>query len=75
MPAEALKNLIDNFVLLSRDPRSGVAGILGVLQLNVCVKRFIQPFIGFWLLYQCPFHADDFMALRAPAEEMTCICG
>ena len=47
------KNLIDNFVLLSRDPRSGVAGILGVLQLNVCVKRFIQPLIGFWLRILC----------------------
>ena len=53
MPAEALKNLIDNFVLLSRDPRSVLLGILGVLQPNVGTKRFIQPFIGFWLRILC----------------------
>src|SRR5437660_8042064 len=36
-----------------RDPRSVLAGILGVLQPNVCAKCFIQPFIGFWLLSPC----------------------
>ena len=58
-----------------RDPRSVLAGILGVLQPNVCAKCFIQPFIGFWLRIPCISHglfdADDLMALRALAEAMT----
>ena len=57
------------------DPRSGLAGILGVLQLNVCAKRFIEHFIGLWLRILCIshglFNADDLMALRALAEAMT----
>ena len=59
----------------SDDPRSGLAGILGVLHLNVCAKRFIEHFIGFWLRILCISHglfdADDLMALRALAEVMT----
>jgi len=31
----------------SHDPRSGLAEILSVLQLNVCAKRLIEHFIGF----------------------------
>jgi len=65
-------------LLLSRfsyDPRSGLAEILGVLQLNVCEKHFIEHFIGFWLRILCICHGlfdtDDLMALRALAEAMT----
>jgi hypothetical protein len=51
------------------------AGVLGVLQLNVSVKRFIEHFIGFWvgILWtgHCLFDADDLMALRALANAMT----
>jgi hypothetical protein len=49
--------------------------ILGVLQLNVCAKRLIEHFIGFWvrILYISHglFDADDLVALRAFAEAMT----
>jgi len=58
-----------------RDPRSVLLGILGVLQPNVGTKRFIQPFIGFWLRILCISHGlfdtDDLMAIRALAEAMT----
>ena len=60
---------------LSDDPRSGLAEALGVLQLNVCAKHFMEHFIGFWLRILCICHglfdADDLMALRALAEAMT----
>ena len=59
----------------SDDPRSGLAGILGVLQLNVCAKRCIEHFIRFWLrilrIRDRLFDADDLMALGALAEAMT----
>ena len=51
------------------------AGILGVLQLNVCAKRFIEHFSGFSLSTRSVGHgffdADDLMALRALPEAMT----
>jgi hypothetical protein len=51
------------------------AGILGVLQLNVCAKSFMEHFSGFSLCTRSIGHgffdADDFMALRALAEAMT----
>ena len=60
---------------LSDDPRSGLAEALGVLQLNVCAKHFMEHFIGFWLRILCICHglfdADDLMALRALPEAMT----
>jgi len=53
----------------------GLADILGVLQLNVCAKRFIDHFIGFLLrilfIGHGLFDTDDLIALRALAEEMT----
>ena|ERR1700730_13978302 len=53
----------------------GLAEILGVLQPNVCAKRFIQHLSRFWLRIPCIshslFNADDLMALRAFAEAMT----
>jgi hypothetical protein len=62
-------------VVVRRFLRFGLAGILGVLQLNVCVKRFIDHFIGFLLRILCTIHrlfdTDDLIALRALAEEMT----
>ena len=46
-----------------------------MLHLNVCAKRFIEQFIGFWLRILCISHglfdADDLMALRTLAEAMT----
>jgi hypothetical protein len=60
---------------LSHDPLSGLAEILGVLQLNVCAKRLIEHFTGFCLRILCISHglfdADDLVALRALAEAMT----
>jgi hypothetical protein len=54
---------------------SGLAEILGVLELNVCAKHFIEHFSGFWLGVLCIRHglfdADDLVALRALAEAMT----
>jgi|SRR5260370_39536288 len=59
--------------LLSRS--SGLAKILGVLQLNVCAERFMEYLTGFLLSTRSIGHglfdADDFMALRALAEAMT----
>lgn len=53
----------------------GSERVLGVFQLNVSVKRFIEHFSGFlvgilWIGY-CLFDADDLMALRALANAMT----
>jgi hypothetical protein len=52
-----------------------LAEILGVLQPNVCAKRFIEHLIGFWLRILCIsdgfFDADDLKALRALANAMT----
>jgi hypothetical protein len=49
--------------------------ILGVLQLNVHAKRFIEHFVGFSLstVPTCHglFDADDLKAVRALAEAMT----
>jgi len=60
---------------LSDDPSGGLATSLGVLQLNVRTKYFVEHFIGFWLRILCIGHgffdADDLMALRALAEAMT----
>jgi hypothetical protein len=54
---------------------SGWVEVLGVLQLNVCAKRFVQHFTGFSLSTRAVghglFYADDLMALRALAEAMT----
>jgi hypothetical protein len=44
------------FRSLSHDPGSGLAEILGVLQLNVCAKRLIEHFIGFCLRVLCISH-------------------
>src|SRR6266700_7157577 len=53
----------------------GLAEILGVLQLNVCAKRFREHFSRFWLRIPCISHglfdADYLKALRAPAKAMT----
>ena len=58
--------------LCGRD--SGYVEVLGVLQLNVCAKRFREHFSCFWLRIRCISHglfdADDLMALRAFAEVM-----
>src|SRR5438876_6055412 len=63
------------FGRLFDDPRIGLAGVLGVLQLNVRAKRFIEHFIGLWLRTLCISHglfdADDLMPLGALAEAMT----
>jgi hypothetical protein len=52
-----------------------LAEILGVLQLNVFAKRFIEHLIGFWLrilrISHGFFDADDLKALRALAKAMT----
>lgn len=49
-----------------------LAEILGVLQLNVCAKRFIEHLIGFWLrILRISHDADDLKALRALAKAMT----
>src|ERR1035438_5455785 len=54
---------------------SGYVEVLGVLQLNVCAKRFIEHFAGLLLSTRSfghdLFDADDLMALRALAEAMT----
>ena len=54
---------------------SGCVEVLGVLQLNVCAKRFIEHFAGLLLSTRSfghdLFDADDLMALRALAEAMT----
>src|SRR6266849_7382789 len=54
---------------------SGWVEVLGVLQLNVCTKRFVQHFTGFSQSTRAVGHglfdADDLMALRALAEAMT----
>ena len=53
----------------------GLDGILGVLQLNVYAKRFIEHFAGFSLstpsIGHGLFDADDLIAVRALAEAMT----
>ncbi len=53
----------------------GLAEILGVLQLNVCAKRFREHFRRFWLRIPCISHglfdADDLKAFRAFTEVMT----
>ena len=58
----------------SHDPSSGLAGTLGVLQLNVCAKRLMEHITGFLLSTRSIgdglFDAHDFMALRALAEAM-----
>jgi hypothetical protein len=52
-----------------------LAGVLGVLQLNVRAKRFVEHFIGFGLrilhIRHGLFDTDDLIALRALAETMT----
>jgi hypothetical protein len=64
---------LGNVRLFSHDP-GGLAGILGVLQLNVCAKRLMEHFTGFSLSTRSIGHglfdADDLMALRALAEAM-----
>jgi hypothetical protein len=53
----------------------GYVELLGMLQLNVCAKCFIERFIGFlpsaWPIGNGLFDADGFMALRALAEAVT----
>ncbi len=53
----------------------GWSEIIGVLQLHVGAKRFIEEFGGFWLrilrISHGLFDADDLVALRALAEAMT----
>lgn len=57
------------------DLSGGLAGFLGVLQLNVCAERFIDHFVGFLLrvllIGHGLFDTDDLKALRALAQEMT----
>jgi|ERR1022692_637633 hypothetical protein len=54
---------------------SGQVEVLGVLQLNVCAKRFVEHFTGLSLGTRSVGHglfdADDLMALRTLAEAMT----
>jgi hypothetical protein len=54
---------------------SGYVEVLGVLQLNVCAKRFIEHFTGLLLSARSIGHglfdADDLMAFRALAGAMT----
>ena len=54
---------------------SGQVELLGMLQLNVCAKCFIERFIGFWPgtrpIGNRLFDADGFMALRALAKAVT----
>jgi len=54
---------------------SGYVEVLGVLQLNVRAKRFIEHFAGLLLSTRSIGHglfdADDLMAIRALAKAMT----
>jgi hypothetical protein len=54
---------------------SGYVEVLGVRQLNVCAKRFIELFAGLLLSTRSfghsLFEADDLMTLRTFAEAMT----
>ena len=47
----------------------------GVLQLHMCAKRFVKPFVGScqrtWSIRHGFFDADYLVALRALAEEVT----
>jgi hypothetical protein len=53
----------------------GQVEVLGVLQPNVCAKRFVEHFTGLSpgtrAIGHGLFDADDLMALRALAEAMT----
>lgn len=55
--------------------RVGLREVLGMLQLNVCAKRFIEHFTGFSVSTRSIgyglFDADDLVALRALTETMT----
>jgi hypothetical protein len=54
---------------------SGKVEVVGVLQLNVIAKRFVQNFTGFSRSTRAVGHgffdADNLMALRALGEAMT----
>ena len=59
----------------AHDPGSDSAGVLRVLQLNVCPKSIIKHVTGFslsaWSIGHGLFDTDDLTALRALAEAVT----